>query len=215
MTRYLATLVLLAGTAAYVLFHPPVNLAEGRGALRATPQRFGDWSGTELSFEDAVVDELRADDLLLRRYERGRDVVWLCVIYHQNRRYGAHDPTLCYESQGYVVESPGRARVAEGSPAGLEVNRFVADRQHERRLVYYWWTTAGLSTTDAGAFRSRIALSGALDNRAWGAFVRVETLVHGRDDAEAEARLGDFASRVAHDLPAVFAAASRRGGQTR
>jgi len=91
----------------------------------------------------------------------------------------------------------------------------VADRPHDRRLVYYWWTTAGITTTDVGAFRRRMALSGALDNRAWGAFVRVETLIQGRHQAAAQARLGDFASRVARDLPAVFAAADRRGGGTR
>ncbi len=214
MTRFGGVLILLLATAAYVQLHPPENLAAGHGVLRGCPQRFGDWNGTELSFEDAVVEELKADDLLIRRYERGPEVAWLCVVYHQNRRYGAHDPQLCYESQGYVVERPTHRRIRDGSPAGLEVNRFIAERPHDRRLVYYWWSTAGLSTADIGAFRSRLAIAGALENRSWGAFVRVETLVRNQDEASAAVRLDDFAGRVATDLtprlaPAKDAGASR------
>ena len=208
MRVFLATALLLGATGAYVQLHPPENLAVGRGALVSCPTRFGAWNGASLSFADAVLEELKADDVLVRRYERGGDVVWLCIVYHQNRRYGAHDPRVCYESQGYLVDDRGRRRVEDGTPAGLAVRVFGAARPHDRRLVYCWWTTAGLSTADAAAFRARMALSGALDNRSWGAFVRVETLVRG-GETDASRRLDDFAAHVARALPAVFAAAGQ------
>ncbi|MFN8589308.1 MAG: EpsI family protein [Candidatus Eisenbacteria bacterium] len=204
MKRFVTAFVLMAATAAVVLLNPPVNLALGRGMLKHVPTAFGPWSGTELSFEDAVVEELRADDLLIRRYENGTQPVWLCIVYHQNRRYGAHDPLLCYESQGFVIEREGRARVADGTPGGLEVNTFVTERQKSRRVVWYWWTTNGLSTSDVGAFRRRMAFSGALDNRSWGAFVRVESVAKDGDLEGARARVADFAARVARELPGVF-----------
>ena len=207
MTRWIATLILLLATALYVVAHPPVNLAIGRGALAACPVHFGPWNGTELSFEDAVVEQLKADDLLVRRYEKGDEVVWLCMVYHRQRRYGAHDPRICYESQGYVLEPERRIRIDDGSPAGLSINRFVAEKPRDRRVVYYWWTTRGLSTADAGAFRNRMAVIGALEDRAWGAFVRVETQSRG-DDAAADRVASDFAGRVASSLPAVFAASA-------
>lgn len=211
MKRFLPATLLMGLTAAYIGLHPPVNLALGRGVLRAVPATFGPWSGTELSFEDAVVEELKADDLLIRRYQQGSQKVWLCVVYHQNRRYGAHDPQLCYESQGYTIERRDHAHVDDGSPAGLEVNTFSADRRTRQRVVWYWWTTNGLSTPDAGAFRSRMATLGALDNRSWGAFVRVESVVEDGDLEAATRRVRDFSTRVAHDLPPEFAAAVRRG----
>jgi len=198
--RPLVVLSLMLATAAYVQLHPPANLAAGHGVLRTCPERFGDWNGTDLSFEDAVVEELKADDLLIRRYQRGNDVAWLCVVYHQNRRYGAHDPHLCYESQGYVVERSTHRRIPDGSAAGIDANQFVAVRPHDRRLVYYWWSTAGLSTSDIGAFRSRMAMTGALQNRSWGAFVRVEALIREGDEAGAMRSLDDFAGRVAVGL---------------
>lgn len=206
MTRFLIATLLLAATAGYVLLHPPANLAVGRGALAACPVTLGPWDGTDLSFEDAVVEELRADDVLIRRYQGPSDVAWLCVVYHQNRRYGAHDPQLCYESQGWEIERPGRAVVADGTPGGLTVNRFVAARRDDRRLVYYWWLTGDLATADAGAFRRAMAMSGALENRSWGAFVRVETEIRGDDRAAAARAADDFAARVAQQLPGVLGA---------
>jgi EpsI family protein len=210
MTRYLATVVVLAACAAYVLFHPPVNLALGRGVLTGVPRTFGPWNGTELSFEDAVVEELKADDILVRRYAQGRDPVWLCIVYHQNRRYGAHDPRTCYESQGYMIEREHDQAIPDGTAAGIPARWFVADRPRHPRLVAYWWTTAGLTTTDSWAFRRQMALEGALDNRSWGAFVRVETPIRDGDMAGAESRLEDFGARVARTLPAVLAGRAAR-----
>jgi EpsI family protein len=209
--RFAVVTVLLGATAIYGWMHPPANLAVGRGVLAACPVTFGPWNGAELSFDDAIEEELAADDLLIRRYARGDQIVWLCIVYHQNRRYGAHDPHLCYESQGYLIEGERRTHVDDGTPAGIEAVRFVADRSHDRRLVYYWWTTDGLTTSDADAFRRQLAISGALDNRSWGAFVRVEALVRGDDDAATARVLDDFAARVAQDLPAVLRDAAQRG----
>jgi len=203
--RYATAVLLLALTAGYAWFHPPVNLALGGERLAACPIALGAWTGSALSFEDAVVEELRADDLLVRRYERGPDVVWLCVVYHENRRYGAHDPTLCYESQGYIVGERG-ARQVTGDGPPLEVNRFVAERSRDRRLVYYWWSTEGLTTTDAEAFRRRMAVTGALENRSWGAFVRVETIVGDEGMEAAAKRLDDFAREAKSGLARVFEA---------
>ncbi len=215
MKRFLATVLMLAATAAVVWLNPPENLALGRGVLQAVPPTFGPWSGTDYSFEDAVIDELKADDILIRRYERDGQTVWLCVVYHQNKRYGAHDPQLCYDSQGFVIESEGHARVDDGTRDGLQVNTFVAERQKQKRVVWYWWSTEGLSTADVRAFRSRMAVTGALDNRSWGAFVRVETVAGDGDMAAASARVAEFSERVAREMPGVFAAAVKQGGVAR
>jgi len=204
--RWLVLLALLAATAAYVLLHPPVDLAAGQGVLRACPADFGAWNGSELSFEDAVLEELRADDVLVRRYERDGQVAWLTIVYHRNRRYGAHDPRVCYESQGYVVQPLGKRRVSTGAEP-LEVSVFRAVRPQERRLVYHWWATAGLTTADAAAMQRRMAIAGALDNRSGGAFVRVEMRRGAGGEVVAAEALDDFTARVARALPGVFAPA--------
>ena len=57
-----------------------------------------------------------------------------------------------------------------------------------------------------------MALLGALDNRSWGAFVRIETTVKAGEEAAAEARLRDFGAVVAHELPAVFETTAKAAG---
>lgn len=205
MKTFVTAVLLLAATAVSVLLTPPVDLAEGAGILRGVPHAFGPWQGTDSSFEQAVIDELRADDLLIRRYVDGERSVWLCLVYHQNRRYGSHDPLLCYTSQGYAITHRARARVDDGSPEGLEVNTCLARSRDDTRVVWYWWTTEGLSTGDVGAFRSRMAMLGALENRSWGTFVRVESVLREDGVEGAHARAREFAGRVARELPAVFA----------
>lgn len=208
MIRFVVAALLVGATAAWVALHPPPDYAVGRGALASCPAVLDEWNGTELSFEDAVVEELRADDILVRRYQRGGERVWLCVVYHQRRRYGAHDPKLCYESQGYFVDRVSPAPVDDGTAQGLTVNRFVADKRKERRIVYYWWSTDGLTTADVGDFRRRIAVQGAVGRDAWGAFVRVETIVRDGDEAAAERAVAEFSATVARRLPAVLRAPS-------
>jgi EpsI family protein len=207
MTRFLLAAAMLAMTGAYAQLHPPASLASGRGILRAVPAGFGPWRRRESGLDTGVKEELSADDVLLRRYESGGASVWLCLVYHQNRRYGAHDPQVCYESQGFVVTGEGHARVDDGTSAGIPVNTFVVERHHEPRIVWYWWTTDGLSTGDAESFRGRMALLGALENRSWGSFVRVEAEAPDGDLAAASERVRGFASLVARGLPAVFASA--------
>ena len=80
MKLYLATCLMIAATAAVVWLNPPEDLSLGHGVLRAVPSTFGDWTGTDYRFEDAVVEELKADDILIRKYENGDEAVWLCLV---------------------------------------------------------------------------------------------------------------------------------------
>jgi EpsI family protein len=207
MRRFLIAVVLLGVTAAYVRMHPPERLDTGRSVLRAVPANFGPWVRRESGLDEGIQEQLQADDVLLRRYENAGQSVWLCVVYHQNRRYGSHDPQLCYESQGFAVVDEGRARVDDGSAGGIPAHTFTVERRKEPRVVWYWWTTEGLSTGDVAAFRGRLALLGALENRSWGAFVRVEAEAPDGDVAAATARARDFAALAGRDLPGVFARA--------
>ena len=213
MIRFVATCLLMLGSAVMVWLQPPIDLEAGRGLLRQVPQQFGAWKGIELSFDETVVDDLRADDILIRRYESGEQVAWLCVVYHQNRRYGAHDPLVCYESQGFVLREEGHRAVRRAGAPPILANAFLADRRGRQRLVWYWWTTDGLTTSDASRFRGRMALLGALENRSWGAFVRVEMIVGPEGREAAERALEDFAAQVASEMPAIFARAEPQAKQ--
>lgn len=175
------------------------------------PSAFPGWQGRDVEADAQSVEILQPDGILMRRYEdAGGRQAWLCVVYHQNNKYGAHDVPVCYTSQGYVKKALNLEEVPLGAGL-LTVNRLLASKVSETRIVYYWFAIGGRYFADAGEFRRAQMISGLVRNRSHGALVRLETRVEGDDVAAADTRLRDLARRVAADLPRAFS----RSGATR
>jgi EpsI family protein len=197
-----ALLVLAAG---YVLLNPPRRMGLAAGALAALPKEIGVWSGADLGFEDVVYDELAADDTLVRRYTRDDGAsVWFLIIFHENERYGAHDPLVCYRSQGWEILDQGLTRLAM-SEREFDANWILVEKGTEKRLAVFWWYTAGnLATADRDEFLKRMAASGILSNVTFGAFVRASAVVKDNDVDGAMEVLTDFSDAALGYLPGLF-----------
>lgn len=196
--------VLLILAAAYVYLNPPEEMRLGAGSLARYPMALGGWSGEELSFDDVVTQELNADDTLTRRYTRGSDEVWFVVIFHQNERYGAHEPLVCYRSQGWSVIDEG-TRTLRRTEGSFDANWAVVESHGQTRLALYWWYTAGdLATGDRDRFFSRMATSGIISNVTFGAFVRVSTVVRDGDLGAAMETVTEFSELALEYLPSLF-----------
>ncbi len=198
--------ILLALTAAYVYLNPPPDMEVGEGRLASFPMVLDGWSGMDLSFDEVVVEELNADDMLTRRYTRGADEVWFVVIFHQNERYGAHEPLVCYRSQGWTVTDQG-TRTLRREGGEFDANWVTVESKGQTRLALYWWYTAGdLATGDRDKFMARMATSGIVSNVTFGAFVRISTVVRNGDLAGAMDTVTGFAEQALVYLPALFEA---------
>ncbi|MBD3347907.1 MAG: EpsI family protein [Candidatus Eisenbacteria bacterium] len=196
--------ILLLGAAAYVYLNPPDEMAVVPGTLAGFPMRLSGWSGEERNFDDVVIEELDADDVLSRKYTKDDQSLWFIVIFHQNERYGAHDPLVCYRSQGWSVVDEGT--VALSRPRGrFDANWALFESRGHRRLALYWWYTAGdLATGDRDQFFARMARSGIVSNVTFGAFIRVSTVVVNDDVAKARETVVAFAEEALRHLPALF-----------
>jgi EpsI family protein len=196
--------LLLIATAAYVYLNPPREMAVVPGTLAGFPIDLGGWTGEDRSFGEVVVEELDADDMLTRRYSRNGDSVWFVVIFHQNERYGAHDPLVCYRSQGWSVMEDGTLPLGRGGD-GFDANWVLIESRTQRRLALYWWYTAGnLATGDRDQFFARMARSGIVSNVTFGAFIRVSTVVRGGDVDAARGLVSEFAESALEHLPSLF-----------
>jgi EpsI family protein len=196
--------VLLVLAAAYVYLHPPARLALSPGALARFPLQLAGWTGVDRSFDEVVYEELSADDTLARRYERGGDVVWFVIVFHQNERYGAHDPLVCYQSHGWSLVDQGTRTLTRES-GDFEARWMVLRSGEEERLALYWWYTAGdLATGDRDQFMARMAGSGILSNVTFGAFIRVSTIVRNGDVGDALDLATGFAEQALAYLPGLF-----------
>jgi EpsI family protein len=203
--RVFAVALLLALAAAYVHLNPPARLDLETGALSRFPLVLEGWRGRDRSFEEVVYEELSADDTLARRYANDEgDVVWFVIIFHQNARYGAHEPFICYTSHGWTIADRGVTRVSGPGP-GLDAGWLVARSGGESRLALYWWYTAGdLATADREEFMARMARSGIVSNVTFGAFIRISTLIEEGDFDAAMARALSFAEAASEHVPELF-----------
>ncbi|MFN8546825.1 MAG: EpsI family protein [Candidatus Eisenbacteria bacterium] len=195
----LGVLGLLAG---YVLLIPPGHA--GTTALELLPKEVAGFESQDLKLEQAVLDDLDPDGILIRRYERaGAPPVWVVVVYFENARLGAHDPELCYRSQGFTVDpKPDLSVPSNLGPVPCRV--FDALRGDRDELVHFFWYTAGQrALAEVKTFRDEMFLQGLKRNRSFGAFVRVSTLV-GPDRAQAESVLAAFVQELAKELPTMI-----------
>jgi EpsI family protein len=208
--RVATVAALLVLTAAYVLLNPPRRMELGAGALAALPKEIGSWSGEDRGFEDVVYDELAADDTLVRQYTRDDgESVWFLIIFHQNERYGAHDPLVCYRSQGWEILDQGLVPLAMRGQE-FDASWILVKKGTEKRLAVFWWYTAGnLATADRELFMKRMAASGIVSNVTFGAFIRASAVVRGDGVGEAMAVLKDFSEGALRYLPGLFAEQDR------
>lgn len=199
--RVLASLALVAALAGYVVAFPPFKLEGTR--MDTCPLVLAGMPGATLSLEQAVLDDLDPDDYLIRQYERPDGVpVWLVIVYFQNARLGAHDPQICYRSQGFRVEDlpSGSVSTAIGP---VPYRSFVAEQGPRRELVRCLWYTAGGALADVKGWRDRMFFQGLRNNRSFGAFIRISTLEAG-DPAEAARIITEVTRDLAPLLPGFF-----------
>jgi EpsI family protein len=200
--RVLVSLGGLALLATYVLLFPPQRIVGTK--LDTCPMTLAGLSGSSLDLSQTVLDDLDPDDYLLRRYLRPDGVpVWLVIVYFQNARLGAHDPQLCYRSQGFQVQEipPGEIASAIGT---VPYQGFLAAKGARQELVYYFWYTSGRQVlADVKGWRDRMFLQGLRSNRSFGAFIRISTLVEGDPEGAARSLQPVLLDLAAH-LPGFF-----------
>ena len=197
--------VLHAATAAYVQFAPQRAMVLEEAGLAAFPTEVGEWRSSDLRFASVVYDELDADDTLVREYRRDDGApVWFVIIYHENERYGAHDPMVCYRAQGWNIDQTGLFTL-ERPDGSFDANWALVREAGRERLAAYWWYTAGdLATADRDRFLARMASAGIRENVTFGAFVRVSTPVENGDVEGALALIKEFSEEAQPRLSELF-----------
>ena len=200
--RVLVSLLSLAALAGYVLAFPPTRLMGTR--LDSCPPVLAGLNGVSLEMGQTVLDDLDPDDYLLRRLERPDGLpIWLVIVYFQNARLGAHDPQLCYRSQGFTVQELPNGRV-DTAIGPIPYQSFLAVKGQRSELVDYFWYTAGRQAlADVKGWRDRMFFQGLRSNRSFGAFVRISTPPG--EDPEASARaMREVIGDLARHLPSFF-----------
>ena len=181
-------------------FHNPVTAIEAR-LVHLEGWRF---LGDEF-VNSSVRDGLDPDALLMKSFVNpaGRQVN-LVVVYHHNNRWGAHDPQVCYRSQGWELVGGEQPKELAVNRQPFRVNSFVVKKADSTNLVYYYWfSSLDRMTHSRNRQMFDMMVQGIVHGRAESGFVRFSMPLTGPADTD---------SRPLDDFVATFTPILQGGG---
>lgn len=179
----------------------PSEIAPPEIDLAQIPYKLGDklgtWTGTDSTPDPRVFEQLYADHVVDRSYNKGEgEAVLLHASDYQtltslNYRWVPHPPHICYDGAGWRLEGE-RDKVLK-----LDGGRFVRvrlstfEQKEQRILVLFWYHFGDEIVLDDGELRgARWKLIG---KRAWPAITKFMLQIPGGNREQAEERLAQFA----------------------
>lgn len=142
--KHLIIISMLVITSLYSLTYKPGNPARGMSPL-IIPNQIETWNRVkDLTVSDTAYQALDPDALIIREYRNDTDhTLSLSIIYHQNARWGAHNPQVCYKSQGWRILNSKRTAINGLPHKTFEINQFTVTQKGRSHLISYWWYTSG------------------------------------------------------------------------
>lgn len=144
---------------------PPI----AAGTLARVPVSIGDWSGSDVELDPAVVVAAQVDDYVYRYYDRsgGGRVSFFVAGGARPRDLMPHRPEVCYPSAGWSLRKT-RAGVANSGQISIPYRVLEFGRgglAPERAIVLNYYLIDGRAAADVSALRS-LSWSGATPVRS-------------------------------------------------
>ncbi len=175
-----------------------------RESLESFPVEIDGWRGYPApDFEPEALEILGVDDYLNRVYLNRADntAAALYIGYYQTQRAGdtIHSPLNCLPGSGWMPLSHTRITIpvqshppsVPGGSAprrGIEINRYVIQKDLDRQLVLYWYQSHGRVIGSEYWGKFYLALDAMRLNRTDAALVRIVSPVRDSSvDAEHDA----------------------------
>lgn len=148
----------------------------------------------DIEVDYKIYTALDPNTLIFRDYANHRNqLVNLVVVYHQNDRWGPHDPIVCYKSQGWqIVEKPHDIRISN-EKLDVQVKRFVVTKGQVSSLVYYCWFSSKKKLTSRRNFQMLdMVLNGLIHGYTESGFLRFSTTLDTLNESATIRDLNDF-----------------------
>jgi len=192
--KFIILIGILSLTALFHIFYKPSEV-EGQIDKKALAPEIKGWrfvNDIEVNYK--IYTALDPNTLIFRDYANDRNQkVNLVVVYHQNDRWGAHDPLVCYKSQGWqIVEKPHSIRISNGE-LDVAVKRFVVTKGQVSSLVYYAWFSSKKKLTPSRNLQMLdMVLNGLIRGYTESGFLRFSTTLDTLNESATIRDLNDF-----------------------
>lgn len=156
----------------------------------------------DIELKKKVLIALDPNSISFKNYINNKKrIVTLVYVYHQNKRWGAHDPTLCYTTQGWdIYNKPKKVSVKNGTE-NIELIEFRIKKGTIKKIVRYYWFSNGFKITHSRQ-RQMISMikNGIIKGYAESGFVRFSTIIDQLDDNVAINSMDNFIIEFTYSL---------------
>ncbi len=192
--RFLMAALLLGGTALLLHARNSGEVIVARPALSSFPKTLQDWTSTDFSIPQDVLDVLGPGDFLLRDYrnQSSNSVVDLFIAYFPSQRSGdtIHSPKNCLPGAGWAPVQSDRITMVLPGRDPFPANRYLIAKGEDRQLVLYWYWAHNRAVASEYSAKLYLVADSIRMHRSDGSLIRVTTrLAPGENIDSAQQRL--------------------------
>lgn len=170
--------------------------------LESLPLTIGDWFGKSLKIEQEIIEILKSDQGLLRKYVNSQgEEVWLYMCYFKDQKYGAqiHSPKHCLPGGGWVILK--HKKIALPSIDSIipehKVNLLEISNGKIKQMVLYWFIMGDNTISSEWMLKLNLIKNALLGKPRDATFIRLSSSLSDEQDITYKSRiLIDFAQNL-------------------
>jgi EpsI family protein len=145
--------------------------------LSRIPLQISSWEGKELEIEENIYESLETRDIIIRRYDKNKDSIYLTVVFSGENRHSFHPPELCYLGGGEVkLIGKGREAISLGADRELLVNKLVMQTGPIKTQAWYWFAASDRFVSSYYLQQAYLMLNALRARPLNGALIRVSAV---------------------------------------
>ena len=146
--------------------------------LESIPLRIGDWSGKSLKIDKEVIEILKSDQSILRKYVNSQgEEVYLYMCYFKDQKYGAqiHSPKHCLPGGGWTILKHERIVLPSTDSIIPEhkVNLLEISNGKIKQMVLYWFATGNTTISSEWMLKLNLIKNALLGKPRDATFIRL------------------------------------------
>lgn len=169
--------------------------------LTQLPLQTGGWSGKEIPVEEGVNAILETDAVLMRQYERGKDIIIVAIVFYKDSRIALHLPESCLSGKGSILTERATERVVLSSGEEFLTTKIVTKNDSFSNYILYYFEAEGTRTNSYQLLRWQMMLNKLRKQSSSGALIRISTPFV-KDEERAEKTVKEFLSEFTPHITA-------------
>ena len=179
---------------------------EGQSPLPPVPihYSYGNWRGTDLALDKDVVEMLKSDQIVSRRYRRDDGLVaylYGAFYFSQGTNRTMHSPLNCYPGSGWEIVDKEEVELHGLKRPDIKVKaqKALIRKGLDERVLYFWYYAGGRNASNQYLNKALTLYGAVFDGRTDGALVTISTGL-APSSIQAENFEKNFISKIIDDL---------------